>query len=137
MKRTSRFQLQSIFMMLLCLLSSAAANAQDNIVIIDIPYELLAALGQYEELHSLEKQQKQAVDTQMIPILKTILHEYTQQYNNLQQLAEHFEDPTPLLKRLKKMARFIALFKEELTYRQTLLDFQEAVKKQESLIRTP
>ncbi len=112
----------------------AELQARDTIVIVDIPYALLAALGEYEELRSLEKKQHDSLDAQVIPVLHIILQEYQRQYATLQALTEHFQDPTPLQQRLQKMARFLDLFKDELTYRKTLLEVQEALKKQRELM---
>ncbi len=124
------------FLWVLCLGLGYASGlrAEETIVIIDMPYELLASLGEYEEIHNQEKQQDQVLDPRMIPVLRSILHEYRQQQDNLEQLAQNFADPEPLRLRQQKMARFIALFQEELNYRQTMQEFREAMEKQQHLL---
>jgi len=110
--------------------------ANNNIVIVDIRYELFAALGEYEELRNQEKRRRRSLDAQVIPVLQIILQEYTHQYDTLQTLAQQFEDPAPLQQRLEKITHFIDLFKDELTYRKTMLELQEAIKKQQNLMET-
>lgn len=119
----------------LCLLGvQNSAQAQDKILVVDIAYELLAALGEYEELRTLEKKNHRSLNAKVIPVLQVILQQYQHQYDTLQTLTQHFEDPAPLQKRLKKMAYFIDLFKDELTYRKTMLDYKKAMQKQHRLM---
>ena len=115
-------------------LYSIGSWANDGIVIIDMPYDLLAALVEYEELQQREKQTQTSLDAYMVPVLQTILKEYQRQYQQLFNISKHFEDADPLHQRLKKMERFIREFQDELRYRQTLLEFQNVMKRQRELI---
>jgi hypothetical protein len=107
------------------------AGAQE-IVMIDAPYELLDALGEYAELRTQEEQQGRQIDSEMLPVLDTILQEYQTQEQRLREIAPQPSQETQ--ERLNKIQRFIQIFGDERDYRQVVTQYRELVRKQQQLL---
>jgi hypothetical protein len=131
MSKIAPFWLRFVLGMALVIGESAFA-AEQEIIVVDAPYELLDALGEYAELRLQEEQYQRQVDADMVPVLEIILSEFKLQAQRLHELTPALTPETR--SRLDKIEHFIQLFTHERDYRDTVTRYRELTQQQQQLL---
>lgn len=105
---------------------------QQSIVEVNISYDLFTALAEYAELTQSENSQHIDINAKMIPVLETILREYSQELQKYHELL--IETPNQILQlKVSKLAEYAKDFRQELIYRKKALELNDLIKQQQMI----
>ena len=109
-----------------------ALDNNEGILVVDVCYDLLFALGEYHELTREERQEEISVNARIVPVIERIISGFRGERDRYQTLAiEAGQQPTK--ERLEKINSHIIIFDTELTIRAKELEFETLRRKQRRL----
>lgn len=109
-----------------------ALDKDEGILVVDVCYDLLLALGEYHELTEEEKQDSVSVNARIVPVIERIINVFRRERERYQTLAiEAGQQPSK--ERLEKINNHITTFDTELMIRVKELEFETLRRKQRRL----
>lgn len=138
-KKSARYHAICIMAFIcLCSLSGPTAaqgtgDTGDEIIAVDIPYDLFLSLARYEELTETETQGADVTEA-LIPVLETIVHSLKRERERFTPLLSRDIGDHHLRKRLSRLDRLIDDYENELRYRHRKTAYDRLLEQQEALI---
>jgi hypothetical protein len=139
-KKPARYHVIRIiaFLCLCCsggpLAAQAGADTGDEIVAVDIPYDLFLSLARYEELTEAEKQGAD-VTADLIPVLGAIVRSLKRERERFIPLLSNGSGDRRLRERLSRLDRLITDYENELRYRHRKKAYDRLLEEQKALIQ--
>ena len=105
----------------------------DEIVAVDIPYDLFLSLARYEDLTEAERQ-GQRVATELVPVIDNIVEALETEREKFKLILAQGLSDRDLRRRLAQLNRLIHDYENELRYRRKALELDRLLEQQKSLI---
>jgi hypothetical protein len=105
----------------------------DEIVAVDIPYDLFLSLARYEYLTEAERQ-GQHVAAELVPVIDTIVEALETEREKFQLILAQGLSDRDLRRRLAQLNRLIHDYENELRHRRKALELDRLLEQQKSLI---
>ena len=112
---------------------SRNGSNSDEIVAVDIPYDLFLTLARYEDLTEAERQGR-PVAAELIPVIETIVEALETEREKFRLILAQGLSDRDLRRRLAQLDRLIHDYENELRYRRKALELDRLLERQKSLI---